>query len=116
VLQETAEILRQNARDIDRLGRYGGEEFLAVLPSTDAEGGTVFVERVRLAVEEHDFNVEPGTSLHLTVSAGVATWPNDRIGNAEALISLADDALYAAKAAGRNRVVRYDRMGDGKQG
>jgi diguanylate cyclase (GGDEF)-like protein len=108
VLQQIAELLRQSARDIDRLGRYGGEEFIALLPSTDSEGGAIFVERVRTAVERHAFTIDGERPLRMTVSAGVATYPNDRILNTEMLVRSADEALYAAKARGRNRVVRFD--------
>jgi diguanylate cyclase (GGDEF)-like protein len=114
VLQETADILRHNARDVDRLGRYGGEEFIAILPSTESDGGMVFVERVRSAVEEYVFRVRPDADLRLTLSVGIATHPHAQITNAETLISKADHALYAAKAQGRNRVVRYDQIEDGK--
>jgi diguanylate cyclase (GGDEF)-like protein len=114
VLQETADILRQSARDIDRLGRYGGEEFIAILPSTESEGGGIFVERVRRAVEEHAFRISTEADLHMTVSGGIATYPHDTIGNAESLISKADSALYVAKARGRNCVVRFDQVDNGK--
>jgi diguanylate cyclase (GGDEF)-like protein len=108
VLQQFADQLRANARDIDRLGRYGGEEFLALLPATDIEGGAVFVERVRAAVERHSFAIGTDRPIHMTVSAGIATWPHERIANTETLVRLADEALYVAKARGRNRVVRFD--------
>jgi diguanylate cyclase len=110
VLVQLAGILRVSARDIDRLGRYGGEEFIAILPSTDAVGGAVFVERVRHAVENHKFDIGTDESIRMTISAGVATYPHERIGDAEALIHEADRALYAAKAAGRNRTIRFDEM------
>jgi diguanylate cyclase (GGDEF)-like protein len=110
VLVQLAGILRVSARDVDRLGRYGGEEFIAILPSTDAVGGSVFVERVRQAVENHKFDIGSDESIRMTISAGVATYPHQSIGDAEALIHEADRALYAAKAAGRNRTIRFDEM------
>jgi diguanylate cyclase (GGDEF)-like protein len=110
VLVQIAGIMRVSARDIDRLGRYGGEEFIALLPATDAVGGAVFVERVRLAVENHEFHIGAGEPIGMTISAGVATYPHHQIGDAEALIHGADRALYAAKAGGRNRTIRFDQM------
>ncbi len=112
VLQQMAEILRHTARDVDRLGRYGGEEFIALLTDTDTEGGVVFMERVRQAMEHYSFAIEAGPPLVMTVSAGVATYPHERIPNAETLVRMADEALYMAKARGRNRVVRFDRLRD----
>ncbi len=109
VLQEFASILRENAREIDRLGRYGGEEFMVMLPETGVEDGAVFVERVRRDVGRHRFDVGKPEPLHLTVSAGVATYPNGVV-TPEELVRRADEALYAAKAAGRDRVVRYDQL------
>jgi two-component system, cell cycle response regulator len=111
VLVQLAGILRVSARDVDRLGRYGGEEFVAILPATDAAGGSVFVERVRIAVAERAFDIGTDQPLRMTISAGVATYPHERIGDAESLIREADRALYAAKAAGRNRTIRFDEIG-----
>jgi diguanylate cyclase (GGDEF)-like protein len=112
VLQQIADLLKQSARDIDRLGRYGGEEFLALLPATDSDGGEVFVERVRAATERHAFNIDADQPLRMTVSAGLATYPHPRILNTEMLVRAADEALYAAKARGRNRVVRFDSIAE----
>lgn len=113
VLVQLAGILRVSARDVDRLGRYGGEEFLAILPATDADGGAVFVERVRHAVENREFDIGTTQPISMTISAGVATYPHERIGDVESLIREADRALYAAKAAGRNRTIRFDEMSNG---
>jgi len=110
VLQEMAEILRKTAREIDKLGRYGGEEFIAVLPETDAESATTFAERVRERVERHPFAVGRAEPLQLTISAGTATYPYPGVYNPRTLIQRADQALYAAKRAGRNCVVRYSQL------
>lgn len=110
VLQEMAEILNKTAREIDKLGRYGGEEFIAVLPETDHDDATVFAERVRERVERHPFAVGRAEPLHLTVSAGTATYPQPGVYNPRTLVQRADQALYAAKAAGRNRVVRFSQL------
>ena len=110
VLVELAEILRESARDIDRLGRYGGEEFMALLPETCIDDAAVFVERVRREVARRPFDIGRAEPLRMTLSAGVATYPHELIDNVETLVKLADEALYAAKAAGRDRVVRFDEL------
>lgn len=110
VLQEMAEILNKTAREIDKLGRYGGEEFIAVLPETDAEEATTFAERVRERVERHHFAVGRAEPLQLTISAGTATYPYPGVYNPRTLVQRADQALYAAKRAGRNCVVRYSQL------
>lgn len=107
VLRQFAEILRREAREIDRVGRYGGEEFIFLLPGTGAEAATVFAERVRQAVEDHPFTF-PGGSVKRTMSCGVAAWPHPAVASGDALVKAADDALYVAKETGRNRVVSFD--------
>jgi two-component system cell cycle response regulator len=107
VLRQTAEILTKAIREIDRVGRYGGEEFMLLLPGTTAEEAVTFCERVRHTLESHTFTFEGG-SLQRTGSFGVATFPHTRIKNCDALVRAADDALYVAKETGRNKVVRFD--------
>ena len=111
VLREFARILRDTAREIDKLGRYGGEEFMAILPESDLDAATVFAERVREAVETHPFDVGLTAPIRLTLSAGIATYPNTNIENPDLLVDWADRALYAAKKGGRNRVVRAPDVG-----
>jgi diguanylate cyclase (GGDEF)-like protein len=110
VLEQLADILRESAREIDRLGRYGGEEFMVLLPDTSIDDAVVFVERVRREVARRPFNISDDQALRMTISAGVATYPHPRIKNPEMLVRLADEALYAAKSAGRDRVVRFDEI------
>ena len=107
VLQQLAEILKVSAREIDKVGRYGGEEFIILLPGTVLDAAVTFAERTRQQVESHTFTFEGG-SLRRTISCGVAAFPHPRIGHREALVKAADDALYVAKGLGRNRVVRFD--------
>jgi diguanylate cyclase (GGDEF)-like protein len=106
VLKQVAGILHESAREIDRVGRYGGEEFIVLLPGANVDDAVAFAERVREAVEAREFTYEGGT-LHRTLSAGVAAWPHPDVRHQEALVKAADDALYVAKARGRNRVVAY---------
>ena len=110
VLQQLADILTESAREIDRVGRYGGEEFMVLLPDTSIDDAEVFVERVRREVARKPFAIGDQEPLRMTISAGISTYPHPEIGNAETLVRVADEALYAAKAAGRNRVVRFDRL------
>jgi len=107
VLKQFADILKDCAREIDRVGRYGGEEFLLLCPGTVLDSAVTFAERVRQAVEQHTFSYEGGT-LTKTVSLGVASWPHPKITGREGMLKAADDALYVAKELGRNRVVRFD--------
>jgi diguanylate cyclase (GGDEF)-like protein len=107
VLAQFAQLLKHVARDIDRIGRYGGEEFMVLLPGTVLDAGVTFAKRARQEVEAHQFEYEGGT-LKCTISAGVASFPYPRIHTRQQLVKLADDALYVAKTTGRNRVVRVD--------
>ena len=107
VLKEFAQLLKSEAREIDRVGRYGGEEFLLVLPGTVLDAAVTFAERLREKVEGHTFTYEGGT-LQRTMSCGVASSPHPKVKDEDSLLRAADDALYVAKETGRNRVVRFD--------
>ena len=107
VLKELAALLRGQARDIDRIGRYGGEEFMALLPGTVLDAAVTFAERARQEVAQYTFSFGDGV-LKRTISCGVAAWPHPRIVGLDELVKAADDALYVAKETGRNRVVRFD--------
>jgi len=107
VLKEFAQLLKSEAREIDRVGRYGGEEFLLILSGTVLDAAVTFAERLREKVEGHTFSYAGGT-LRRTMSCGVAAAPHPKVKDQEALLRGADDALYVAKETGRNRVVRFD--------
>jgi len=98
VLSRIARVISEHCRTNDHLGRYGGEEFLIVLPETRIDGATRFAERVRSAVAEMPLN---RNKERITLSIGVAEWRNGD-GSTSRLISQADRALLEAKAAGRN--------------
>jgi diguanylate cyclase (GGDEF)-like protein len=100
VLAAVGEVLRACVRGSDFAGRYGGEEFLMLLPGADQEGALVLAEKVRCAIEALEFQ-QP--ELKVTASLGIATFPLDAL-DADALVRIADRALYSAKAKGRNRV------------
>ncbi len=107
VLKQFAQVLDKEAREIDKVGRYGGEEFMLLLPGTVLDAAVTFAERVRHSIESHTFEFEGGT-LKRTMSCGVASWPHPKIAQTDGLIKAADDALYVAKKTGRNRVIRFD--------
>jgi diguanylate cyclase (GGDEF)-like protein len=98
VLQGTADVLRQATRDADLVGRWGGEEFLLLLPTADADVAALVAERCRASLADHDF---PVVST-VTASFGVALLADDD--DADALVARADEALYRAKGGGRDRV------------
>ncbi|MCK9356724.1 MAG: PAS domain S-box protein [Dehalococcoidia bacterium] len=102
VLADTATLLQRSVRQTDFVGRYGGEEFLIILPRTDAAGATVMAQRTRAIVQGTTMHDAEGGMLGITASLGVAEWGDED--DEDALIRRADAALYRAKAAGRNRV------------
>ncbi|HYE79737.1 MAG TPA: diguanylate cyclase [bacterium] len=105
VLRETAHLFKTNLRSIDVAGRYGGEEFVILLPETGAAGGHVVAERLRESVAAHRFpRIEGGEPLRCTLSIGFASYTGEGPVDLEALIGAADAALYRAKGTGRNRV------------
>ena len=102
VLKIFATTMMVNIRDVDRFGRFGGEEFLLILPQTSVASGAKMVERLRVIVSSLDLSAF-APALRITNSAGVATiQPNETV---EAVLARADSALYSAKAQGRNRIV-----------
>jgi len=103
-LREVARLLQSGVRNVDIVARYGGEEFAIVLPETSNEGAVAFAERVRERVAEHVFANERLPSLRLTVSVGVASVPAADIESVEDFFARSDEALYRAKAGGRNQV------------
>jgi two-component system cell cycle response regulator len=113
ILSETAKILQESAREVDMIGRYGGEEFIAILPGADENAAALFAERVRTTVEEYRYR-DDGKEIRMTVSAGVASSRGDELAQADELIRLADRALYEAKNSGRNCIVRASRVDDGE--
>lgn len=103
-LADLGHTLRTNVREVDVVCRYGGEEFSVVLPETDAAGAYVVAEKVREAVALYEFaDADHKRGVHLTVSVGLATFPS-HAKDKEALLKLADDALYQAKSGGKDRV------------
>ena len=102
VLADTAHLLQRSLRQTDFAGRYGGEEFLLVLPQTDAAGAAVIAERARVILQGTAMHDAEGGTYGVTASFGVAEWSAGN--DVDALVGRADAAMYRAKEAGRNRV------------
>jgi diguanylate cyclase (GGDEF)-like protein len=104
LLRQVSQVLSGSLRGTDWIGRYGGEEFLLVLPETGLAGAAAFAEKIRGRVEEMSVPVEDGPPIRATVSIGLAALDGERKLTARDLIGEADRALYEAKNGGRNRV------------
>jgi diguanylate cyclase (GGDEF)-like protein len=102
VLREFASVLRATVRESDLAGRWGGEEFLLLLPGTDVDGGAQLADRVRRVLAERSFRGRDGSVFGVTCSFGVAQHADD--GDERELFAAADRALYRAKRHGKNRV------------
>jgi diguanylate cyclase (GGDEF)-like protein len=107
-LRQVSDLIRNIVRKVDLLGRYGGEEFVLVLPQIQRPEAQEVAEKIRRAVDEHPFTHRGAQANgRITISVGVATLPADA-NSLEKLVDCADAALYASKRAGRNRVVGYE--------
>ncbi len=103
VLQKLADVMTKTLREVDVVGRLGGEEFAAILPETSGAKAWEAAERMRLAIAATAMPLEGGAPLRITVSIGVTTLA-DKSTDIDMLLRQADEALYAAKHGGRNRV------------
>lgn len=103
-LRVVASLIEQEVRPVDQVARYGGEEFAVILPETSGLNASAAAERLRNAIATHAIPITQEQTINVTVSVGLATFPSDA-GSEETLIAAADQALYAAKHSGRNRVV-----------
>ncbi len=102
-LRTVSGVIRSNLREVDVVGRYGGEEFLVMLPHTSRTDALAVADKIRAAAEKI---VVPGhADLKLTLSVGVATFPDLRVTTIDELVGRADEALYSAKSGGRNQVI-----------
>lgn len=109
VLHELAKVLGTCVREIDIVARYGGEEFMVILPQTHFSGSLAVAERIWTTVARHPF-VQDQASEPVTVSIGIAFYPNKSVANAEQLVAFADQALYQAKREGRNRICLHQHV------
>ncbi|GFP74570.1 GGDEF domain-containing protein [Clostridium fungisolvens] len=103
VLKQFSDILMNSCRSFDIVSRNGGEEFTAILLDCNCKHATEIAERIRKNVEEALFTIEDNKQIHVTVSIGVASYP-DSVVNISNILDAADDALYLAKRTGRNKV------------
>jgi len=105
ILKELSEKVGEALRDTDMLVRYGGEEFLIMLPETKLYSARITAERIRRLIEGHEFAHPPDSTMHVTISIGLAELLNEEnCTSTEALIKFADLKLYEAKENGRNRI------------
>ncbi len=105
VLKTIAELLHNNIRKIDIAARYGGEEFALILAETDKQAAAFVANKIKILIERQKFDYEETQpNGKLTISMGIATFPNDGM-TPDELVKIADQRLYCAKKAGRNRVV-----------
>jgi diguanylate cyclase (GGDEF)-like protein len=104
LIEVTRRVLGEIRTNIDVVGRYGGEEFVILLPETPSGGATVVAEKIRAAMKDEAFTSPSSDPVSVTVSLGISTYPEDGTA-AEELIRRADTAMYRAKAEGRDRVV-----------
>jgi len=111
VLKIVSQLLQKELRSYDFAARYGGEEYVAILPDSSLKDAVLVAERIRLSIQDTKFSDELA-GLDLTVSLGVASFPTAGISTVDGFIKLADDALYRAKNSGRNRV-EFHEQGQG---
>jgi diguanylate cyclase (GGDEF)-like protein len=106
VLQELARILTSVSRETDIVVRYGGEEFVIILPNTLEEEAIALATRILKSVQETKIKINATEEVSITLSGGVASFPNNA-STAKSLLNAADSAMYAAKTAGKNTIVCY---------
>jgi len=107
VLRQLAETLPKNLRQYDRIGRWGGEEFIVILPDTEITKAMAVAERMRTTTAETEFSIENGKHQSVQISLGV-TCTSGNYASLEELVDTADLALYKAKQTGRNRVCCFN--------
>ena len=111
MLHAVAEVLRASVRGVDIVGRYGGEEFMVVLPETDVDAAATLAEKLRRFVALRSLALEDGSVVSVTLSAGVAGGFGSHL-NLETLVRDADNAMYSAKALGRDQVYVFHEVQD----
>src|SRR5579872_445356 len=109
VLKEVAAVLRRVARETDVIGRYGGDEFCAILPDTDRDAAGKFAERLYAEITRKPFEIDDRQSIPIRLSIGIAVYPEDCEGR-EDLVGVADAALYAAKRGEAEQAVRSEEL------
>jgi diguanylate cyclase (GGDEF)-like protein len=105
ILKSLGLLFKRYARDIDMIGRFGGEEFVAILPNTEKEGAYKFAEKLRQIIQKTKFMYK-NTRINVTISGGVAS--RNETNSSDETLKLADKRLYLAKRSGRNKVCAED--------
>jgi two-component system cell cycle response regulator len=111
VLRGVAGLFANSLRHSDVVGRYGGEEFMVVLPETGPEDAAQVAEKLRLLVQKHSFEVSPELTINVTISIGIAGGQGKTL-RAESLVRDADNAMYSAKSLGRNQTYVFAEPND----
>jgi two-component system cell cycle response regulator len=111
VLQAVAEVVRRTVRDVDVVARFGGDEFLVILPATHLAGSVSVAERVWREVSDSGMLAFPAAGVSLTLSIGVALYPSRDVRAKDALLRAADEALRQAKRDGGDRICVYQQRG-----
>jgi diguanylate cyclase (GGDEF)-like protein len=104
ILINLAQALQTHSRKTDIVCRYGGEEFIILLPNTNIHGAKSLADKIRAHIEECSLDINKETKVKFTVSVGVSQVDADKEKNFESAIKRADDALYEAKETGKNKV------------
>ena len=106
-LKMVADRLKEEVRQYDRVGRWGGEEFIVVLPATTLEEGTSIAERLRMSVALAELPIKNNAALQVQISLGVSCFEGNQSIDLDTLVDRADEMLYQAKENGRNQVCIY---------
>jgi diguanylate cyclase (GGDEF)-like protein len=104
-LTHIAEVLLEQMRVVDTVIRYGGDEFIVIMPDTDSDGALIPAERIRAAMDGYPITAN-GVTVRASLSSGIASFPRDAQ-DGMGLLARADQALYHSKRSGRNRVTVY---------
>ena len=109
VIKAVANILINLTRESDVVVRFGGEEFIILLPNTNIKGASLIAKKIRVAIEENKLVLEDGVVIKFTASIGISECDYDEDNNIDALVHRVDVAMYDAKRSGRNKVVVYNK-------